>query len=564
MADTTAQQQSILVSGKTIIIYNSVTPDIYKISEVFDPQEPTSGLYFPAVYSLVIKEDGSVWYVADRDPNTFRVTLAPISITTIDEESKVSVISYMHDKFMCYLDKRTAPYNIQISSTLLLYGANLVEYTLSYEDANGETVYVSQYYDAAGTFRSNRVPLAPISPDYPTYVFPTNCHTTRMLDEGTPLTLRAYNNLGNVSAELTVYVRYATWFNDLRSSTNPIVKIDADSLQPLGDGFFCYEQQEPDALNIRPYLLYADGTKVYVPIDNKKTFVYGLENFIPAYAGRKQDIVIKYFLSSKETSSQVETKNGARFVACVKTITTVPNNNEYIVKLSTIPLWDESTQSYYLKFLAYSNHRDAVYDVTKYCKFRAGGKFDGEAKTFGVRQHVIVDYQLQDVFKTDAEINGAQNIWITMWPNTEYVKYTFQDNLNEDAYVFGVDGSITRRPQIHYDEELDVYFIPTSVFGNKEAVIESFYTLANPPYDTATETTPPTPTHFVVRNTSGSQLITTPIPLDEYGQSWPIISGIDIDVGDTVVVEFLQATTDDNYSLLYGVPVEISAGKFNS
>ena len=164
MADTTAQQQSILVSGKTIIIYNSVTPDMYKISEVFDPQEPTSGLYFPAVYSLVIKEDGSVWYVADRDPNTFRVTLAPISITTVDEESKVSVISYMHDKFMCYLDKRTAPYNIQISSTLLLYGANLVEYTLSYEDANGETVYVSQYYDAAGTFRSNRVPLAPISP----------------------------------------------------------------------------------------------------------------------------------------------------------------------------------------------------------------------------------------------------------------------------------------------------------------------------------------------------------------------------------------------------------------
>ena len=49
MADTTAQQQSILVSGKTIIIYNSVTPDMYKISEVFDPQEPTSGLYFPAV-----------------------------------------------------------------------------------------------------------------------------------------------------------------------------------------------------------------------------------------------------------------------------------------------------------------------------------------------------------------------------------------------------------------------------------------------------------------------------------------------------------------------------------
>ena len=563
MSDSNIQVIQTTVNGSTLIIYNNRKPDVYQISDIYDPDNPSSGKYFPSLYTVVIDDEGHLYYVSARDETTFKVTLTPIAYIAQDSSNEVSIISYGNDKFCLYIDTRTNPYKLLVDAKLLVYGNNLVEYALYQTDEAGNEQCISQYYDSAGNFVSNRIPLQSISETYPAYKFPTNCHTTFNLVEGSPITLRVFNNIGNLAAELTIYVRNAAWLNDLESHTNPIVRLDAEALQMIGEDFFIYEKQDISHLNIQPYLVYADGTRQNVNVDNTQCFIYGLNDILPSYPGRQQTIIIKYFLNYKETTIE-PTIDDRRFITCTKRILVVDNNNDFTVKLSTIPIWNGTYNRWDLRFFAYTDDRQAVYDVTDLVTLNNEYPFDGTSDSFGTEQHIVMDYDLQSIFNTNESVSGAQSLYITLWPNSEYEKYTYRDSA-DDSFIYGVDGSITRRPVIHYDEEIEQYFIPTSIFENVDAVIESFYTLARPPYDPATETIAPIPTHFTIRDAqNGRQIIGGPIALTEYGQCWPTIVGTSVLLDQTVVVEFLLEESDGNYAILYGVPVDVHAGTFNT
>lgn len=562
MSDT-LQEIKVDTGGKTIILYNNRKPDAYGIEDIYDPENPQSGKYFPSLYSLVVDTTGRLYYVSARDTANYSVTLTPCSYVSTEEENEVTIISYGNDKFCLYIDTRTDPHRLVVDAKFLVYGNNLVEYALYKTDLSGEEQCISQYYDAAGNFVSNRIPLQSISESYPSYKFPTNCHTTFDLVEGDPVVLRAYNNIGNLSAEITLYVRNAQWLNDLASHTNPIVSLNAEALQMMGDDFFLYEKQDVSHLNIQPYLLYVDGSRQDVNVDNQRCFIYGLDDVESSYPGRSQTIIIKYFLNYKETTT-VSTSDERRFLTCTKKIVVVDNDNDYTVKLSCIPIWSSTYNQWQLYWFAYTDDRQGVYDVTALVRYNENYPFDGTSASFGKEQRVVVEYDLQSIFQTDDPITGVQTLYLTLWDNQKYERYTFRDS-KDDSFIYGVDGSITRRPVIHYDETIDQYFIPTSVFENVDAVIESFYTLARPPYNPAVETVAPTPTHFTVRDAqNGRQIIGGPIPLTEYGQCWPTIVGVTIQPGQTVLVEFLYQDSDNSYAILYGVPVDVYAGTFNT
>lgn len=567
---------TISIDGR-VVLFQDVKPDVYTYDSIYDPDNPSSGKVIPSLLTLAIKNDGSLWYVSAIDPVTHKSTFKPISITSSGtggsgggdgedgDDGTGAIISYGSDKYCVYQDTRTDPHRLVVDAKFLVYGNNLVEYALYRTKEDGTEECISMYFDSAGQFHSNRIPLASISEEYPTYKFPTNCHTTLDLTEGEPVTIRVFNNLGTIAAESTLFVRDAIWWNDLESHTNPIVSLDAECLQMRGDDFYIYAQQDPSHLNIRPYLTYANGTRKYLDIDNEQCFLYGLEDYIPSYPGKHQTLIIKYFLNHRETATvDTEGANGVKFLTCEKNLIVLRNENRYVVKLSVIPLWDQEHATWHLRFFAYNDERSAVYDVTDLVTINKDFPFDGTTTSFGREQHLVLDYDLQSIFNTDDPIKASQSLYITVWANDKYVKYTFRDS-DDDNHIYGVDGSITRRPILWYDEELAQYFIPTSVFANQEAVVESFYHLADPPFNPNTETQAPTPTHFVVRDPlNGRQLNGGPVPLTEYGQSWPMMLGTTPRVNSTVLMEFLQQTSSGTYLLLYGVPVDIVAGTFNS
>ena len=560
MANTDVVSQTINIGGNTIIIYNNRKPDSYLESDIFDPNNPSDGKYFPSMFSIVIKQDGSLWYVSSRDEINYKVTLSPCNIITDgDAETSAKIVSYGNDKYCLYMDTRVSPYKLIVDAKVLFYGNSLKEYTLTTADENGEERIISMYLDSTDKFVSDRIPMASISPDIKAYKFPTNCHTTANLTEGDVVTLTVYNNLGNVAATLTLYVRNAVWLNDLNSWTNPIVEFNVESLQTRGNEFYIKERQDPSHLNLRPYLVYADGSKAYVNIDNTKCFMYGLDDFIPAYPGYSQTLIFKYFLGRNETALNTTEK----FLTCSKELVVIKDKSDYSFKVSVVPLYNNTLSQWYLKFFLYTDDRNACYDITDQVTYDEDFPFVGSYDKWGIEQHVVIDYDVSVALNLNEEMPGSQSFWITVWDPNTFERYTFKDNEDSD-FVYGVDGSITRRPVLHYDRVLDVYYIPTSIFHNKEAVIESFYTLSRPFFDTRTESVAPTPTHFIVRDSqNGQQLISSPVDLDDFGKAMNFIGNDRLPSGGTVIVEFLQLIMN-TYVVLYGVPVDVYVGTYNT
>lgn len=561
MADSI--KTTIIIDGKSIILFNDTAPDFYRKDEIFDPDNPVSGKYFPSVYSVIIDAQGSLWYVYSRDETTYRVTLKPINLITEEDDSDtVKIISYGNDKYCLYQDTRVSPYKLVCDAKILFYGNNLKEFELLHANEQGEQEIISMYLDSNDKFVTSRIPLQPISDEYHAYKYPTNLHTTADLVEGEPVTMNVYNNLGNLAATLTIYVRNGVWLNDLQSRTNPIVALDAECLQTIGSDFYVKERQDPSHLNIRPYLLYADGSKVYVPIDNKQCFLYGLEYFVPSYPGYSQTLIIKYFLNYRESSTVHSTVNNVKFITCTKKLLVVKDKEDYSFKLTPIPKFNYSTMEWELHFFLYTDDRESCYDVDDYVTMDEGYSFVGSNSRWGVEQRVMVNYDFQKVLNTTDPLMGTQIFYITVTHPNTYERYTLRES-KDSTVVYGTDSALSRRPVIYYDAIEDLYFIPTSIFRNKEAVIESFYTKASPFYDTRTETVAPTPTHFVIRDgITGQQLISAPISLDNFGTAFTTLAGTPSLSNQVVLVEF-ELLVEGTYLVLYGVPVDVRPGTYN-
>lgn len=560
MADST-----ITVSGRTIIIYDDNNIDCLLYDEIYDPDNPESGKIFPSLYSRVMKKDGSLWYVSARNTDTYKVTLSPCSIEDTDEFD-VKQISYGNDDFSLYFDNRVSPSKLMVDAKLIFFGNNLVEYTLSKQDESGNETIVSMYYDSTGTFVSNRVPMCALTATELTKRYPTNCHTTLPLVEGETVIMRVFNNLGNQVAQVTLFVRSAIVLNDLNTHTTPIVGLEFDSPQQVdADTVYIYEKQDIHALNIRPYLVYADGTTQYVDIDNASCFLYGDSDYIPSYPGFSQTLVLKYVLNRRETAGgNATTVNNVTFVTKSIKVTVVQKTDSYSVKLSVLPVYE--SDKWMLRWFAYTTDRDHCFDVTDYVEYIEDYEFDGTSEKWGHIQHVEVKANLQVPFNSSTEITVVQPLYITTWNPARLVKYTFKDSEETDT-IYGTDSALQRRPIIHYDTSEQQFFIPTSVFGSWDEVLKSFWYPANAPFNPVDESIAPTPTYFTFRDSENGQMIVGgAIPSTSWDKAFTPLVGTGDLVGRTIVMEFLAESSDGTglYKILYGVPVDVVAGTYNT
>lgn len=101
----------------------------------------------------------------------------------------------------------------------------------------------------------------------------------------------------------------------------------------------------------RPTLNFNDGTSEVVPLDNKQSFMYGLENVNSANVGQEFKLLFKYFPSEESPIHENMTKN---FVSKTITVRVVNGSSVTIRKVSTLPLWDYNAGKYVFKYLPYN------------------------------------------------------------------------------------------------------------------------------------------------------------------------------------------------------------------
>lgn len=554
-------------SQNNIILFGDKRPDALPLSQLYDPDKDvsdisSSGKLVPAVGSLVIDDVNdntydTLYWVSAISAN-YKCTLRPIRYVLTDESddpTQSAILTYGSSRFVLFYDDRVKPTKLEIDGKLYILGTQKVEYRLLRTNRAGEEEIISQYIGADERYDGNRIPLTNVVAGNGTIKICTNCHTLFPLVDGEIVTLQIFNANGQQTEEYNLITKRSIIQDDLASDGNPIVAFDADATQMINDEFYLYENQSPTALNISPYVTYADGNTQIFAIDNVSCFMYGFDrDNIPSYPGRRFKILIKKFLSTRQTTSIDSFDKTNRSVSVEKWVNIVKNGTQYSMKLSVIPWYDSANYKYQLKFFAYTEEKEHVYDVTDYIDIN--DEFD--PSLYNREQYLKAQFNTDNIFQNGINTIYQQSWWITLREPGAYETYILKDTKN-DEYAYGVESSTVRRPVIHYDTTLQQYFIPTSVFANQEAFLECFYRFARPPYNTATDLAPTIPTHFTIRAIDDANvLITTPIPVEQYNQVWNIVrSGSAAQlVGGVVLVEFLNLVGTE-YKILYGVPVQV-------
>lgn len=542
----------------------------YRKIDLYDPDNPPASAndtnrIVPVPESVVI--DGNVLYTVESvDPTTFKSTLVPIILSDeTDGYGLASVISYGNDIFRAYYDVRTQPYRMTIDRRLIVFGGAPSFYQLiRYPDTDNELV-ISRYYSTTGVYTSNQIPMLPIPGETNTW-WCQPCQVIDLPSDNEELTLRVYNETGALIASVKLFAKQSSVVNDTFLYQPKIVDLQISSPQMLADGScYLYEKQSPDSLEITGVLVYNDGTKRSIMVDNAQTFIYGIDDLLASYAGLRQNVLLKYFLAYNEvldvSASNTDVQVTDASISREVTVKIIPNKLSTPVKVSVIPEWNSATSTYMLRYYLYSTDHSSAHDVTAYTSITSGS-YDG-GNFMGTQSFTFsLDLNNVDATKWPQSTTYAQTCAIKLLPFSVLEKYTLRDSVSS-PYIYGQDNSSSRRPLIAFDSTIGQYFIPSSIFLTKESVIQSFYTNANPPFNSDIETSPPTPTHFLVRDAfSGVMLTAQLIPLDNYTEAFNLTNGASGNFTKvTVVVEFVQVLATGT-NILYGVPVDVTTGTY--
>lgn len=540
----------------TIIIPTPLNPDkpgIYDYSEIYVPSDPNNtGRYVVAVNSAVWVNNILKKVVA-VDSTTFEPTLQASYIDTDDGDTGVSsIVSWGNDILRIYVDNRSLPYRGQIDPSMIIVGGSPSYYTLTRNKGTAKEHLISKYYDSTGKFAKDQVPIVPIDSKPSGYMCDT-CNLTEDLNDDEEIVLTVYNEIGAEIRSATIFVKHSSIINDQLDYRPRVSALTIRSPQQLSDGtIFLYEKQDFGSLNIYGEITYDDGTVRTVPVDNVQTYLYGVEDLVAAYSGMLQNITMKYFYGPSETTATTDPTNQS--ITAYGQVKIIANKEASPTKVSVIPVFNQATQSYNLRYYLYSTSRERVVDCTNYTVAQNG--FNGNDYVTTQQFTFSVDMTKVDPSVYQGVATYTQSVCIKLLPPTSYVRYTISDSISS-PYLYGADSTNDRRPVLYYDSTKAKYFIPSSIFTSSDSVVKSFYKDANPPYDTRIETAAPTPTHFGVRDPFTGRLLALN-DLSNYTKGFSF--SVDTDYTNrTVIVEF-HIQNSDNDLILFGVPVDIRPG----
>ena len=143
-------------------------------------------------------------------------------------------------------------------------------------------------------------------------------------------------------------------FSKQVDSFNVVVRNDEDDVlnnNGENDIYYLPVGQDISKWSFHPFIKFNDGSEIEVPVDHQQSFVYGLENISSANAGRQFKVLFKYFVTLESPLRENYAKN---FLSKTITIQIAPTTDKLIRKISTIPLWNHTTQRYEFRFLPYT------------------------------------------------------------------------------------------------------------------------------------------------------------------------------------------------------------------
>lgn len=568
---TTTSPVADAIAVRNVFVLRPSRVRYFIYSEVYDPDVTYPDgkvLMVPPLYSLVGgdgTEPNVLFVVTATDSTSYKSTLVPVYLPDISGGFGMSTaISYGNTMFRAYFDTRANPYTLTLDR-VVFYGGSPSTYTITrYPNDPDKAQVVSLYYDETGTYAGTSVPMLRLENSQNIW-YCKSCNITFVPDDDEELLVKVYSETGMLVATTTVFAKAADIINTALNYRPKIADLVVKGTQTLSTGgFYLYEKQQLSDLGIYGQIVYSTGSTRNITIDQMQTILFGADDFRSAYAGQKQQLMLRYNLSYNETvgTTSDDVTVTVSSISRIFDVTVIANELAAPIKISVIPEWNVEQNAYTLYYYYYSTTHNRAVDVTSAVSV-VSGSFTGnyylnwQSFSFGLDMNVV------DPATYPGSTNYTQSVAIKLQPPAALVRYMISDSTSS-PYVYGADSSTSRRPVMFFDSSIGKYFIASSLFGNTAALLQSFYYNANPPIDNTTETALPVPTHFTVRNAfTGAQILATPIALADYAIAFSLINGVNGDyVNAAVIVEFLQQVDSGNNLILYGVPVDVGTATY--
>lgn len=410
---------------QTLIVDPNRTFRIWKISEIYNPDVPNSGVYVPNVDDAVWDWNQGLLRVTAVDYTTGRSVLhiytAPKDPGAGDDSDILlgAGPGTQFESYRVYLDQSVMPHTFAIDSRIHIYGtaASYVKIFKGTDISNNGQV-ISAMYDQNGTLLGENIPLELVAMNDTTNLAvktPKVGYTLQNLVDGEVVTAVVYNTTGAAVSRATMLVQNSAFIRTTDASAKYISSISLETpfLSQADPKLIQYPINMPiSALNLMGVVTYSDGSKLRLPCDGSKFSVYGLQNYIATIEGQTIPLVLSYKLSPGEYN-YVGTPSPNQHISEEYRATTTKADGAYTVKLFCYPVWIDALNGYRLEYFLYNLDRDDVYPVTNLVNMGTDSRAFNPTQ-YGTVQHIGVAIDLNTVDASFAAYRHVQGLDITL------------------------------------------------------------------------------------------------------------------------------------------------------
>ena len=502
--------------------------------------------YVPKVGDWVIDTGANITsIVISLDPLTLIPTLKPVNET----DSGTDLLGEGNDTYRVYYDNSVIPYVLAVDARLEV-GGTQTSYAKIFRgtDIGPTGKLLSFLFDTQGNFLTNNIPLelkAIDNHDNHTAKVVSVCHTKEILIDAERVTVVIYNDQGHVVAKKTLKIEATSFIRGVGANTKYIshLSIQTPFLNPNDTALIDYPINVPlQAFNVIGVVNYSDGSTQEYPVDGVKFKLLGLERFVGTVPGQRIPLVLAYNLTPTEIAYGNVSVDGKVITQPYHLVTTV-QNGAFSVKLFGYPYWNINTNSYQMRWFMMDLNRNIMFEVSAYISYNQNSDiFNSDA--INVNQNLSVRLNLKDVSNAFPSYIHTQTlnviirtpgvttgVWSTNW------LVGFEQN-QTPFYGGGLNAKIEMVNQNLY--KLNI----RSDITLFQDWIDKVYIATKPIIDIKKETTPLTPTHFVVFNDTGAR---TEFPITDWDKD--LMVGMVLKTAGTQFIEFIRKTNTDTLRL---------------
>lgn len=519
------------------------------ISEIFTgPDGP--GVYVPNINDKVFDWETGYYRVIAQLPDgtTTRVpwTIPGANVDLSDDILLGVGPGRQSETWRAMIDTSVTPHTLRIDSRNHVYGNDNTHYKLfrGVDVTSANAQVISAYYDNAGTFVSENIPLglAAVNDVTNTAIrYPLPGWVTVPLIDGEPVTLVVYYGSGKVASVNVLLAQRTTTIRSSEAAQRYITRITVDSpfVSQTEENTLEFPMNlSIDALVAFGRVTYSNGDIKRVPIDNVKMTLSGLTNYISTIQGQRAPLLLRYNLAVNESAEYVQGTGSNRYIAQNWYARTTAVQGAYSVKLFVSPRWIDEATGWALDYFLYNLDRDEIFYATPYVE-QGVNSAAFLPKWYGAEQNLTVAVDLNRVDSRLAAYRHVQTFAITLLGNgiEDRTPWLLKYSPNGAEYGQGLSARLQLVSIGDWRLQID------SGYTELTEWLEAVYYRSEPLFNIQTETRAPQPTHFVVN-------------LNGFRNEWPITDWNTVltsttggAIGGSCIIEWVRKVGGDTLQL---------------